>query len=169
MRHGRLRHIVNPQQLTGLYGRLPELSERLRVRSFTMDWRGPTLTLRVDLPEFPAEPPQEWRDAGFDTVQCHLQYLAVEQLAVRLWTPPAVGDLAVSAPDAFRRLRVRLRGAGVDMTFGCSDSVLVGHVSAFTRVGDGSDPGPRSFVNRVDTRRHSTLPEPWERSYFEQL
>ncbi|MEV0980789.1 contact-dependent growth inhibition system immunity protein [Streptomyces sp. NPDC049915] len=85
--------LANPDALHRLYGKVPDLSAGLRVRSVNRSPYGPTLTLRVDLPGFPARPPQEWMDAGADTVQCHLAFLAVENVTLSAWTPPALGRL----------------------------------------------------------------------------
>ncbi|WP_329271537.1 Imm50 family immunity protein [Streptomyces sp. NBC_01451] len=69
--------IVNPEALDSLYGHVPDLVD-VRIRSINLNWRGPTVTLRIDLPYFPASAPQEWIDAVMDTVQCQLKFLAVE-------------------------------------------------------------------------------------------
>ncbi|MFJ6846117.1 Imm50 family immunity protein [Streptomyces griseoluteus] len=162
-------YILNLDSLQGLYGRVPRIANEVRVRSLNMDWIGPTLTLRIDLPEFPDNAPEEWVRAQLDTVQCHLQFLAVEDLSVHAWEPPAAGCIGIVTLPAERRLRVSFRGAGLEGSFECSDSVLIGHPSAFRIQEDGSDEGPRMFLNRIDARRYDTLPAPWEKSYFERV
>jgi hypothetical protein len=162
--------IANGEVLRLLYGATPlVLSGVVRVRSVNLNWRGPTVTLRVDLPDFPASAPREWVDAGLDTVQCHLQFLAVENLSVGVWKPPAGAAIAVTPMGEGRRVRVEVVGDGVDLSFDSSDSVLVGHVSAFRMNSDGSDGGPRMFVNRIDARRYDSLPDPCEAVHFERL
>lgn len=161
--------IINSQVLRSLYGTTPGLGGVVRVRSINMNWRGPTLILRIDLPDFPDRAPQEWLDAGLDTVQCHLQFLAVENLSVREWDPPIAAPIEATQQGEERRVRVKVVGDGIDLTFDCSDSVLVGRVSAFGLHSDGSDDGPRSFVNRIDARRYDSLPSPCKKVYYERL
>ncbi|USQ83237.1 immunity 50 family protein [Streptomyces phaeoluteigriseus] len=162
--------IANGEVLRSVYGAVaPALGVAVRVRSINLNWRGPTVTLRIDLPDFPEPAPQEWLDAGLDTVQCHLQFLAVENLSVREWKPPAGAAIAVTPVGEGRRVRVEVVGDGVDLSCDSSDSVLVGHMSAFRKNSDGSDGGPRMFVNRMDSRRYDSLPDPSEAVHFERL
>ncbi|MEV7241672.1 Imm50 family immunity protein [Streptomyces sp. NPDC093248] len=160
--------LLNSDALRGVYGYVPKIEEAVRVRSFNMNWRGPTVILRVDLPEFPDTPLGEWRDAGLDTVQCHLQFVAVEDFSVRKWHPPSVCRVTVHR-EGVKRLYVGFDGDGLGLRFRCSDSVLVGHVSAFRSSMDGSDDGVHSFVNRIDARRHTSLPETWEKTYYGRI
>ena len=162
--------ITNGEVLRSAYGAAgPALGGVVRVRSINLNWRGPTVILRIDLTDFPEPAPREWLDAGLDTVQCHLEFLAVENLSVREWKPPAGAAIAVTPMGEDRRVRVEVVGDGVDLSFDSSDSVLVGHVSAFRTRSDGSDGGPRMFVNRMDSRRYDSLPDPSEAVHFERL
>ncbi|MFF2204271.1 Imm50 family immunity protein [Streptomyces sp. NPDC058145] len=161
--------LLNSDALRGIYGHVPRIGEAIRVRSFNINWRGPTLIIRADLPEFPEAPPQEWQAAGLDTVQCHLQFLAVEDLSIREWHPPAVCRVTAVHGEEVKRLHIGFHGDGLELEFRCSDSVLVGHISAFRAGVDGSDVGPHSFVSRIDTRRHVSLPETWERTYYGRI
>ncbi|MFI9342522.1 Imm50 family immunity protein [Streptomyces sp. NPDC052773] len=161
------RFLANPQVLESLYGHPPEL-RGVRVRSVNLNWRGPTLTLRVDMPTYPRVPPQEWADAGMDTVQCQLQFLAVERLALSGWSPPVVGDIETASLGIERRMRVTIDGKGTSLRFDCAESVRVGHVSAFSIGADGSDDGRHLFMSKVDARRYSTLPGTEEKTFYER-
>ncbi|MFE0509761.1 Imm50 family immunity protein [Streptomyces sp. NPDC058964] len=151
------RFLVNPEVLRDLYGHVPDL-KGVRFRSVNLNWRGPTVTLRVDLPYFPASPPAEWADAGTDTVQCQFEFGAVEGVSLEEWTPPASGDVEMVPPGAERCMRVTVRGPGVALRFVCNESVVVRHVSAFGIAGDGADGGPHLFVSKADARLHSSVP-----------
>lgn len=142
---------ANPQQLTDLYGQFPSY-DRLRIRSVNVNPSGPTLTLRVDLPEFPAQPPEEWAAAGCDTVQCHLQFLAVEHLVLARWTPPAEAQLDAQ-PVSDRLIEVRLNGAGIELTFRANPQFVVRHVSAFRAAADEPE---HHHLSRLDTKLHGT-------------
>lgn len=158
--------IVNPDTLHRLYGHLPDLSGDLRVRSANLSPYGPTLTLRVDVPGFPEHPPRAWADAGADAVQCHLAFLAAENITLSGWTPPAVGRLTVAPASGAHRVRLTFHGRGAALSFDCADQVTVGHISAYRRGPDGTDDGPHLFLSAVDARRHTTLPDPDERTFY---
>ncbi|MFC7261227.1 Imm50 family immunity protein [Streptomyces lutosisoli] len=164
---------MNPEVLQSLYGHLPDLSS-VRIRSINLNWRGPTVTLRVDLPSFPGSPPQEWIDAGMDTVQCQFEFLAVERISLTDWAPPAVGGIEMTPWGRERRMRVGFSGSGsgsgsgMTLGFDCYESVSVRHVSAFTIQEDGSDSGRRLFVSKVDARRHTSLPGTDEKTFYER-
>ncbi|MEV8586765.1 Imm50 family immunity protein [Streptomyces sp. NPDC051180] len=160
---------VNPEVLVGLFGEIPPL-DTFRLRSLNVDWRGPTLTLRVDLSSFPASVSPEWEESGVDTVQCHLQFLAVEDLSLTEWEPPVrSAACTVELQEEKRRMRVRVTGAGVDLGFTSSDSVVVGHVSAFRASTDGGDDGRHLFSRRIDDMRFATIPEAEEKTFYGRL
>lgn len=142
---------ANPQQLTDLYGRFPSY-DRLRIRSVNVNPSGPTLTLRVDLPEFPPDPSEEWSAAGCDTVQCHLQFLAVERPVLARWSPPAEARLD-ARPFSDRLTEVRLNGTGIELTFRANPQFVVRHVSAFCA---GVDEPEHHHLSRLDTKLHGT-------------
>ncbi|MFG3347658.1 Imm50 family immunity protein [Streptomyces sp. NPDC048018] len=161
--------IPNSQILTSLYGELPAL-DGLRLRSLQMNWRGPTVTLRVDLPVFPSRLPDEWAGSGVDTVQCHLQFLAVTDLTLAVWDPPASAvSFDVGSVQGGDRVRVTAVAPGVDLAFTSSRSALVGHVSAFRAGPDGSDAGRHLFAQALDRRRYESLPGPDEKNFYERL
>ncbi|WP_405540500.1 immunity 50 family protein [Streptomyces sp. NBC_00075] len=146
---------------------VPDLDD-VRIRSINLNWRGPTVTLRVDLPSVPGSAPQKWTEAGMDTVQCQLQFLAVENISLTDWNPPSVGRIEMSPWGGENRIRVVAEGRGVALRFDCSESVRVGHVSAFRIRADGSDNGPHLFASRIDARRHTFLPPTDEKTFYER-
>ncbi|MFD5638371.1 Imm50 family immunity protein [Streptomyces sp. NPDC127077] len=159
--------LVDPEPLRSLYGRVPDLVD-IRVRSINLNWRGPTVTLRVDLPSYPESPPREWTDAGLDTVQCQLQFLAAENISLTDWNPPALCSLETVPHGIERRMRVTCRGSGLSLGFDCSDSVRVGHVSAFKVTESGFDDGAHLFMSKIDARRHTSLPGTQDRTFYER-
>jgi hypothetical protein len=159
--------LVNPEALQSLYGHLPDLS-RVRIRSINLNWRGPTVTLRIDLPSFPGSAPQEWIDAGMESVQCQFEFLAVESISLTDWAPPVVGGIEMTPLGRERRMRVGFSGSGMALGFDCYESVSVRHVSAFRIQEDGSDSGRRLFLSKVDARRHTFLPGTDEKTFYER-
>ncbi|WP_282696371.1 Imm50 family immunity protein [Streptomyces sp. CC208A] len=159
--------LVDPRDLQALYGALPP-SGPLVVRSVHLSRYGPALTLRADLPTFPPHPLPEWEEAGFDRIQCHLQFLAVERLEMRGWASSATTDLRIEE-SGVRRIRVTAESSSFALSFEASDDVLIGHLSAFSVGSDERDSGPRGFFRKVDSRRFDTLPDLSEKTFYERL
>ncbi len=149
----------NSDVLGALYVDVPPL-DSVRLRSFHLDWRGPALTLRVDLPAYPDPDrvPPEWSELGHDTLQLHVHFTAVEDLTVRGWIPAVPVDISFAALP-YRRILVRIAEAGFEFSFTSSDSLTVGHISSYRMTETGSDEAPRTFVSRLDIRLFTSLPE----------
>ncbi|MEU6612296.1 Imm50 family immunity protein [Streptomyces parvus] len=156
----------NSDVLGTLYVDVPPL-DSVRLRSFHLDWRGPALTLRVDLPAYPDPDrvPPEWSELGHDTLQLHVQFTAVEDLTVRGWIPAVPVDISLAALP-YRRTLVRIAESGFDFSFTASDSLTVDHISSYRQTETGSDEVPHSFVSRLDTRPFTSLPGTHESAFY---
>ena len=163
--------IVNSQVLGSVYGHVPQLGGDLRLRSVNISWIGPTVTLRVDLPSFPDPAPQGWREAGVDTVQCQMQFFDVDNMYMDGWVPPVFVRVGITSWAERRRIRVdvRVKNQPSPFFFECSNSVVVGHVSAFRIRGDGADEGVRVHMNRLDSHLYGSLPATSEKVYYERI
>ncbi|MEU0075610.1 Imm50 family immunity protein [Streptomyces sp. NPDC006332] len=163
--------VRNMEILAPFYGaELPSLRS-VPLRSINLNWCGPTVSLRMDLPTPPMPLPAEWTEAGVDTVQCQFQFLAVADLVLDGWEPPVTACLAVDPlPDGRHRILVTAStDSGTFLKFTCSDEVLAGHLSGFRPLSDGSDGGPHVFRSRIDGMRHTTVPDPCEKTFYERL
>jgi hypothetical protein len=161
--------LVNPESLVRLYGGIPSL-ERFRLRSINLDWHGPTVTLRLDLSSFPVTVPPEWEGVDVDTVQCHLQFLAVADFSLKEWGPPAHSSaFGTKSLSEKRRMRVRVTGAGVDLNFTSSEFTRVGHVSAFKIKADGTDGSRHLFLQKLDSMHYETIPGTDEKTFHGRL
>ncbi|MEI5033165.1 Imm50 family immunity protein [Streptomyces sp. S1A(2023)] len=158
---------VNSHLLGSLYSVIPPL-DSVRLRSFYLDWRGPTLTLRIDLPSYPEHVPSDWSERGHDTLQLHLQFPDLDDLTIHGWIPtvPVAVRLSVRAN---RRILVRIAEAGFELSFTSSDSLTVGHLGSFRATKSGSDEVARAFVSRLDTRMFSSLPGTHESTFYERI
>ncbi|MFC8953984.1 Imm50 family immunity protein [Streptomyces sp. NPDC057101] len=161
--------LVNPESMVRLYGEIPPL-ERFRLRSINLSWQGPTVTLRLDLSSFPVALPPDWENVDVDTIQCHLQFLAVADFSLKEWDPPAHSSAFSTTPlSEERRMRVQVSGAGVDLSFTSSQFTRVGHVSAFKIEADGTDGGRHIFLQKLDSLRYETIPGTDEKTFHDHL
>ncbi|MGP3775625.1 Imm50 family immunity protein [Streptomyces sp. SDT5-1] len=156
---------ADPEPLRRLYGDFPSLGE-FRLRSINLDWRGPSLALRVDLPDFPVHPPEEWVTQDCDVVQCHIHFAAVEDLDLQEWNPPTKAQLTAAPTEQPRMLDVSVHGPGVLLRFRSHESVVISHISAFRAGPDASDEVPHHFLSKLDARRFSMLPGTHEKTYY---
>ncbi|MFI7083420.1 Imm50 family immunity protein [Streptomyces anulatus] len=157
---------VNSHRLGSLYSVIPSL-ESVRLRSFHLNWRGPALTLRIDLPSYPEHVPPDWFERGHDTLQVHVQFSAIDHLTMQGWIPTVPLNVALSA-RANRRILARIATDGFELSFTCSDSLTAGHISSFRVTESGSDEGDRAFVSRLDERRFTSLPGTHEGTFYER-
>ncbi|GLX54658.1 hypothetical protein Shyhy01_76070 [Streptomyces hygroscopicus subsp. hygroscopicus] len=160
--------VRNVGTVAPLYGpQLPALNS-VRLRSVNLNWRGPELALRLDLPAPPLHLPDDWTAAGANTVQVHLRFLAVADLVLSAWEPPVTARISMAPlPGDEHRVRVTASAAGgTFLEFTASADVLAGHVSGFRLGPDGSDDGPHLFLSKVDAKRNSTIPDPCEKTFY---
>ncbi|MFE1951026.1 Imm50 family immunity protein [Streptomyces sp. NPDC059524] len=164
--------VRNSEVLAPLYGPSPLPLTAVRLRSVHLDWRGPTLTLRLDLPAPPLPLPEEWVAAGVDSVQGQVQFLAVADLELDEWEPPVVVSFALTeVVGGEHRMRVEVSAGegGSFLRFTSHTDVLAGHLSGFRAGPGGDDGGPHLFRSRLDARLHPALPEPSEKTFYGRL
>ncbi|WP_328405863.1 immunity 50 family protein [Streptomyces sp. NBC_00390] len=159
--------VQNPHELLALYSELPGL-DSVTVRSVHLNSYGPALTLRVDLPAFPSNPPEEWLAAGRNRLQLHIQFIAVAHLEMTGWGPHASADIAIADAGACR-IAVRIDSSSFVLTFEASDAIVVGHPSVFSAGEDGSDSGPHQFLKRLDARKFEKIPAADEKTFYEHI
>ncbi|WP_059005664.1 Imm50 family immunity protein [Streptomyces specialis] len=164
--------LAERERIDRYYSDVPPL-DGVVLRSVRLDRAGPTVVLRLDLPEFPDRPEREWVAAGCDRLQCQIRFLAAEDVRVMGWPFPVGVDVVIEAvePVEHRRVAVtaRARSGGAEVVrFVCNASLAVGHFAAY-RAADG-DGGPYLHAGRVDRIRLGTrLPEPTDTVYYERL
>ncbi|MGW8556642.1 Imm50 family immunity protein [Streptomyces tubercidicus] len=155
----------NKEKIGSLYREIPAL-EQVTLRSVHFDRYGPTVILRLDLPVFPDFPLPEWVDGGCDRLQCHVKFLAVEDVSMCRWKPPVTADVSMT-PLERRRVNVVIASEGVKLTFSSSDSLTVDRVSAFSSPADGTDRENHIYAGKVDRMRFGALPGVDGKAYYE--
>ncbi|MFD9357183.1 hypothetical protein [Streptomyces sp. NPDC060031] len=144
--------ITNGDPLGDFFEGRPPALAGVRVRSVHPDGWGRAVVLRIDLP----------RETKGDTVQCHLNFLAVEDFRLDRWEPPATADVTLT-PTTGQRLAVTVRGQRIALAFGAHRELHVTHVS----VHRGDETGPREFTGAVDRRLYPVLPPTTARTFYE--
>lgn len=89
---------------------------------------GPRITLRFDLPSFPADPPKKWVDQGFGIAQIELMLIGIEKLSLQGWSNQVTADVSIVYEG--ERIRARLSSAEVNADI-TAESALVSSISAY--------------------------------------
>ncbi|TLQ45346.1 Imm50 family immunity protein [Streptomyces marianii] len=159
--------VRNSAYLKALYTSIPKL-DAIIVRSIHLNHFGPSLTLRIDLPEFPQNPPAPWVEAALDRFQCQLEFIAVENLELTGWIPGGQTALELGTRNS-NKIHARMNSGEFHLSFTAADSILVGHMSAFKVQSDQSDSGPHQFLGRLDSKKFSEIPPPYEKTFYEHI
>ena len=80
-------------------GNPPEL-RAVRLHEIAVSSEGPLLTVRFDLPEYPAAPTAKWKINGFNTVQVVLTLAGVSRISLDGFATNLVVDMEFPAIDA---------------------------------------------------------------------
>ena len=121
-------HLADPRPITQIFGDLLPGSRDLVVHDLLASREGPSLTIRVDLREFPADPPKKWASAGYNRVQAKITAVGVRQLRVDGLSPSMTGDLSVQKIGT--GLRLDLVGDAFSVNL-LADALIVSALSAY--------------------------------------
>ncbi|WP_390898972.1 Imm50 family immunity protein [Streptomyces cynarae] len=156
-------------RIRDLYGKFPERSE-VQLQSLHLRPAGPTILMRVDLPTFPEKVPAAWVQAGCDTVQATLEFLAVEEVSASL--PRLPREVEISGRSLGGQMAAfKVTGQDIDVRFHAVGRLRAGHVSAYRRtVSDDAEKSRRHFfLGVVDSMRYQAIPDPWEEAFHGKL
>jgi hypothetical protein len=160
-------HLRDPAGIGELYSPIPAFGE-VFLRSVHLSRRSPAVRLRIDLMSLPDVWPSGWREAGYDRVQCQVEFLAVEDVALTATALPELVRISVE-PLPRNRLSVAVTGSVVRLNFISNRSLQVGHVSGFRLAPDGGDGSSHGFLSRVDSRLYDTVPGPEVKNYHDRV
>lgn len=146
--------------LARFYPEGPDLTG-LMLRSVRFERRGPGCTLRVDLPVASDV-------AGYQRIQAHLGFLAVEDVA--LSGGPLPTTVSVEFADRPRsRLAVAVTGESLRLSLTCASQLRFGRISAHNAAGGEVDDGPHEFASKLDQRLYTVVPGPEIDTYHEHI
>ncbi|WP_165956638.1 Imm50 family immunity protein [Kribbella antibiotica] len=119
--------LSNPQPVLAIYGnKLPAL-DKVRIEELVLSVNGPTLRLRFDLAEFPADPPAKWRRDGLEVVQIELAFGGLQAISINELTVDSICDLTVRKDGP-----VRFSGESDSVKLhGLADTATILRVSAY--------------------------------------
>lgn len=159
--------IVDGRELIDIVDSLPSLGG-LTARSCTLVRQGPTVVLRFDADSgLSPNAPEEWKRAGCQAVQFHLQFLDVAELRLEMLILPSEVELTVETHER-SRLGVSIVGAGLALTFSCSDHLRVGRIGAFVNT-DNDGASRLLYLRHSDRMRYARLPDTTDKNYYERI
>ena len=116
------------QFLLSLYPDSVPSLEGVVLHEVTMLREGPVVSLRFDLPDFPANPPAKWSTQRFNVAQITVMGIGVRRFVQSGWNSDTSVSITFAAGDG--GVTVRALGTGVELE-AAFDHVRVDGVSAY--------------------------------------
>ncbi|MGJ5896619.1 Imm50 family immunity protein [Streptomyces niveiscabiei] len=124
----------NPEGVSSVYGGdVPDL-QGVQVHEVALLRDGPTLKIRLDLPEYPERPPRKWALQGFNTVQVEFSFVALREVLVEGFSVEVRADISVREEGGRVKLEVSAEGVRVGAV---ADTFYLSKISAYA---DDSSP-----------------------------
>ncbi len=93
----------NARTIEAIYALPPSLSQ-VRVHELRCHQDGPRITIRLDLNEYPSNPPEKWLLNGYNRVQMSLSLINVSSIQIAGWSSDNIGDMVLDMIDSVVRL-----------------------------------------------------------------
>lgn len=77
--------LVNSQPIKAIYGDCTPSLNNVDVHSVIFNRDGPTVSIKLNLNEYPTKPPKKWEVQKFNTVQIVLSFLGVKSINMSGW------------------------------------------------------------------------------------
>lgn len=118
----------DPRPIQAIYGSVVPALAPVALHEIRLHRDGPAVTLRLALPEFPAEPPPKWVAQQANTVQIELMLDGVRSISLSGWGTEPVIDLSIVAEEG----SVRAVGSGEQVRFDIhADVAIIARLSAY--------------------------------------
>lgn len=119
--------LSDPRPLLAVYGdKLPSLGG-VRIEELSLSPNGPTVRLRLDLKEYPIDPPMKWQRDGLNVVHVELLLIGLEEISISEFSVDSVCDLKI-----WRDGLVRFSGESGSVRFqGAAAAATVVRISAY--------------------------------------
>lgn len=77
--------IVNSQPIKSIYGDCAPSLNNVEIHSIIFHRDGPTVSIKLNLNEYPLKPPKKWEIQRFNTVQIVLSFSGVKSVSMSGW------------------------------------------------------------------------------------
>lgn len=88
----------NKLPIESIYSQAPSL-DRVRLHEVRLHQDGPRISLRLDLNEFPDNPPRKWIVGNFNRAQLVLVLIDIVGVQLSGWSLNNIGELAIEGCD----------------------------------------------------------------------
>ena len=120
-------HLTDATAVRRLFGGEPPALRHTRIHEVTVSRDGPRVTLRVDLPGYPIDPPAKWAQQGFNTVQVELVFVGANGISMEGFGRDPFADVEITRDDAVQ-LSVESPDFRLRLT---AEAVLLSKLSAY--------------------------------------
>ena len=121
--------LENPEAIRSLFDNEPSLLG-IRLTDIALSQDGPTVTLHLDLNDYPSRPPARWTRVDANAVTVSLQLLGVENFTFRGWSTENVVSWDITRQGV--QLSIRLNGATVQAELQCI-GIRVAQIQGYKR------------------------------------
>jgi hypothetical protein len=92
------RLLGNSEAIDAVYAKAPSLL-KARLHEVRLHHDGPRISLRLDLNEFPEQPPSKWIVCKFNRAQLTLVLIDVQRFQMQGWSANNLGDVEIDKCD----------------------------------------------------------------------
>jgi hypothetical protein len=78
--------LTESKKISSIFGSDLPLLEDIELHEINFHRDGPIVTLRMDLNDYPPNPPKNWLLNKYNTVQIHLEFLDIQSCTLENWT-----------------------------------------------------------------------------------
>jgi hypothetical protein len=106
------------QFLESLFSTAVPSLDAVRLHEVQLHQDGPAVSLRFDLNEYPAQPPEKWQMVKSNTIQVRLSGIGVRELVIHGWTNNNIGRLVIKVGTNCIKVEFAAGECRVAATFG---------------------------------------------------
>jgi len=101
--------LMDNRSVMSVFKRAPSL-KGVCINELTLREDGPSMSLRIDLNDFPLTPPTKWKTQGANRVQLTLCFIDVSQLAIQGWGRNNIGDVTLEKVNEEADVQLSIEG-----------------------------------------------------------
>ncbi|MFI7384682.1 Imm50 family immunity protein [Streptomyces sp. NPDC049813] len=105
----------NPEGINSVFQGEPPDLRGVHVHEMTLQIEGPTLKLRLDLAEYPEQPPRKWSVQRFNTVQIEISFSGLRSVSLTGFENEILADVILSRENGESGVNVSVMAPGVNL------------------------------------------------------